>query len=269
MLSLDILRKTASTSSSLAIPFALCYVIPRASLVAQRVKHLPAMRETWVRSLGQEDPLEKEMATHSSTLAWKIPWTEKPGRLQSMGLQRVRHDGATGRTHLCRRQKRCRFDPWVGNIPGRRKWQSTPVFLPGESQRQRSQAGYSPWGCKESDVSWRLDYNVLHTSFLITYLLARDSKLYKTGNFFSPTFIHRQLFNLRACYGLSCVPSKSLLPLEPQNVTVFEGRTFKEVIPLKQGHWGGALIHSDWYPCKKRKFRYRKRLSPPAVWPGS
>ena len=55
--------------------------------VAQRVKRLLAMQETWVRSLGQEDPLEKEMATHSSTLAWKIPWTEKPGRLQSMGLQ--------------------------------------------------------------------------------------------------------------------------------------------------------------------------------------
>ena len=54
--------------------------------MAQRVKHRPAMLETWVRSLGQEDPLEKEMATHSSTLAWKIPWTEKPGRLQSMGL---------------------------------------------------------------------------------------------------------------------------------------------------------------------------------------
>ena len=65
------------------------------SLVAQRVKRLPAMQETWVRSLGQEDPLEKEMATHSSTLAWKIPWTEKPGRLQSMGLQRVGHDWAT------------------------------------------------------------------------------------------------------------------------------------------------------------------------------
>ena len=63
-----------------------------ASLVAQRVKHLPAMQETWVRSLGQEDPLEKEMAIHSSTLAWKIPWTEKPGRLQSMRLQRVGHD---------------------------------------------------------------------------------------------------------------------------------------------------------------------------------
>ena len=62
------------------------------SLVTQTIKHLPAMRETWVRSLGQEDPLEKEMATHSSTLAWKIPWTEEPGRLQSMGSQRDGHD---------------------------------------------------------------------------------------------------------------------------------------------------------------------------------
>ena len=64
----------------------------KASLVAQTVKHLPTMWETRVQSLGREDPLEKEMATHSSTLAWKIPWTEEPGRLQSMGLQRVGHD---------------------------------------------------------------------------------------------------------------------------------------------------------------------------------
>ena len=62
------------------------------SLVAQTVKHLPAMWEIWVRSLGWKDPLEKEMATHSSTLAWKIPWTEQLGRLQSMGSQRVRQD---------------------------------------------------------------------------------------------------------------------------------------------------------------------------------
>ena len=56
-----------------------------ASLVAQMVKHLPAMQETWVQFLGREDPLEKEMAIHSSILAWKIPWTEEPGSLQSMG----------------------------------------------------------------------------------------------------------------------------------------------------------------------------------------
>ena len=64
----------------------------RASLVAQMVKRLPTMRETWVRSLGREVPLEKEMATHSSILAWKIPLTEEPGRLKSMGSQRVGHD---------------------------------------------------------------------------------------------------------------------------------------------------------------------------------
>ena len=62
----------------------------RASLVAQVVKNLPAMQETRVQYLGQEDPLEKGMATHSSILAWEIPWTEEPGGLQSMGLQRVR-----------------------------------------------------------------------------------------------------------------------------------------------------------------------------------
>ena len=60
--------------------------------MAQTVKRLSAMRETQVQSLGREDPLEKHMATHSSTLAWKIPWTEEPGGLQSMGSQRVRHD---------------------------------------------------------------------------------------------------------------------------------------------------------------------------------
>ena len=62
------------------------------SLVAQRLKRLSATRETWIRFLGWEDPLEKEMATHSSILAWRIPWVEEPGRLQSMESQRVRHD---------------------------------------------------------------------------------------------------------------------------------------------------------------------------------
>ena len=64
----------------------------RTSLVAQMVKCLSTMWETWVQALGLEDPLEKEMAIHSSTLTWKIPWTEEPGRVQSMGLKRVGHD---------------------------------------------------------------------------------------------------------------------------------------------------------------------------------
>ena len=68
---------------------------PRASLVAQRVKNLPAVQETQVWSLGWEDPLEEGMATHSSILAWRIPWAEEPGELQSIGLQRVRHNWVT------------------------------------------------------------------------------------------------------------------------------------------------------------------------------
>ena len=71
-----------------AIQVLLCLVI----IVAQRLKCLPAMWETWVPSLGREDPLEKEMATYSSILAWRIPWAEEPGGLQSTGLQRVRHN---------------------------------------------------------------------------------------------------------------------------------------------------------------------------------
>ena len=63
--------------------------------MAHRLKCLPAMRETWIQSLGQEDPMEKEMATHSSTLAWRIPWTDEPGGLQSTGSQRVRHNTPT------------------------------------------------------------------------------------------------------------------------------------------------------------------------------
>ena len=75
------------------LPSALIYFIfGEASLVAHSVKNLPAVQETWVRSLGWEDPLEKEMANHSSIVAWKISWTEEPGELQSMGSQRLRQD---------------------------------------------------------------------------------------------------------------------------------------------------------------------------------
>ena len=68
-------------------------------MVAQRLKSLPGMQETQVQSLGWEDPLEKEMATHSSTLAWKIPWMEQPGGIQSTGSQRVGHDRVTSLSH--------------------------------------------------------------------------------------------------------------------------------------------------------------------------
>ena len=138
-----------------------------ASLVAQMVKRLPAARETQVQSLGWEDPLGKEMATHSSTLAWKIPRTEKPGRLQSTGLRRVGHDWATSLslskepggtsdkepTYQRRRLKSRGFHPWVRKIPWRRAWLPTPVLLPGEFHGQRSLVGYSPWCCKDSDMT--------------------------------------------------------------------------------------------------------------------
>ena len=74
------------------ISFSPSKVSSRTSLVAQTFKHMPTMQEIQVQSLGQEDPLEKEMATHYSILAWKIPWAEECSRLQSVGSQRVRHD---------------------------------------------------------------------------------------------------------------------------------------------------------------------------------
>ena len=93
--------------------------------------------------LSDIHPKEKAMATHSSTLAWKIPWAEEPGRLQSMGLLRVRHDRATSLSLFT-------FFHW------RRTWQPTAVFLPGEFHGQWSLIGYSPWSCKESDrTQWR------------------------------------------------------------------------------------------------------------------
>ena len=76
----------------LHLPVPIFWTTSNDSLVAQMVKNLPAMQETQVGSLGQENPLEKGMATHSSILAWRIPWTEESGKLQSMGLQRAGHN---------------------------------------------------------------------------------------------------------------------------------------------------------------------------------
>ena len=126
-------------------------------------------QETWVRSLGQEDPLETAMATHSSILAWEIPWTEESGRLQPLGSQRTGHDcGASLIAQSVKNLPACRrpgFDSWVWKIPWRRKWQPTPVLLPGESHGQRSLAGSSPWGRKEEEQQ----SNLAHThSYLKT-----------------------------------------------------------------------------------------------------
>ena len=89
-------RKESDTTERLHFLFKVWW---GSSLVAQRLKCLPAMQETWVRSLGWEDPLEKEMATHSRIPAWRIPWTEEHFWVQSTGLQRVRHDWVTSLTH--------------------------------------------------------------------------------------------------------------------------------------------------------------------------
>ena len=114
--------------------------------VAQMVKRLPAMRETWVRSLGWEDPLEKEMATHSSTLAWKIPWTEKPCRLQSMGSQRVRHDWATS----------LHFTSWflctvLKDLPDRKKEGGKLRF-----EKKQLSSAWSPRTKSVFEILWKL-----------------------------------------------------------------------------------------------------------------
>ena len=98
-------------------------------LVTQRLQCLPPMRETQVRSLGQEDPLEKEMVTHICILAWKIPWTEKPGRLQSMGSQRVRHN-------------------WVTSLSLSLSWQNSSSLCPASFRIPRPSLPVTP------GVSW-------------------------------------------------------------------------------------------------------------------
>ena len=152
--------------------------------MAQRLKHLPGMQETWVWSLGQEDCLEKEMATHSSTLAWKIPWTKEPGRLQSMGSQRIRHDWVTslhfttasekglpqwlsGKESACSAGDTGDADLIPGSERERRKWQSSPVFLPKKSHGQRSLVSYSPWSHKESDVTNTFPFTWVDDNFYL------------------------------------------------------------------------------------------------------
>ena len=161
-------------TASIILPFPECHLVEiiqyvaftarllslsnmHLSLVAQLVKNLPTMQGTQVRFLSWEDLLEKEMATHSSTPAWGLPWTEEPGRLQSMRSQRVGKterlhflpfpDSSVGKKPACQ-CRRLGFSPWVGKISWRRKWQPTAIFLPGKSHGQRSLAGYSPWVCK-------------------------------------------------------------------------------------------------------------------------
>ena len=119
--------------------------------MAQTVKNLPAVQETQVQSPDQEDPLEESMATHSSILAWRTPWTEEQWVTKSRTLLSNKHS---------------HFLSHIFKYVWRRKWQPTPEFLPGESHGQRSLVGYSPWGRKESDMTEQLSTYICITESL-------------------------------------------------------------------------------------------------------
>ena len=125
----------------------------RASLVAQTVKCLAAKRETWLWFWSGEDPLEKEMATHSSTLTWKIPWMENTGRLQSMGSQRVRHNWVTFHFHRVREIE----EKWSRGTTPNSKNKRTPL----KEQRHRSLQSNTHWvqnGGNENIEGIKKDY---------------------------------------------------------------------------------------------------------------
>ena len=140
-----------------------------ASLVAQRVKRLPTMRETWVQSLGGEDLLEKEMATHSSILAWKIPWMEEPGRLQSMGSQRVGHDFT--------------FCPTFGGIFPKSKFQHMS----------------SPWDISSHELELRWLLLFLNKRYLISKYKTWKEKTLRNKKHFSFTIKQRLDWNRSSC----------------------------------------------------------------------
>ena len=130
-----------------------------------------------VQSLGWEESLENRMAIHSRILAWRIPWREEPGRLQSMGLWRVGHDWATGLnwTEIIWEAKYYSMvAQWLKHLPAIQEtcvqslgWQPNPVFLPGESHGERSLVGYSPWDHKELDLIFYSIFPPFKVSFLL------------------------------------------------------------------------------------------------------
>ena len=122
------------------------------------------MQETQVRSLGQEDSVEKEVTAHSSILAWEMPWTEEPGGLQSRGSERIRHGRAIKHTdhHLSLFRALAADSLTVKSLflhSRRRQWHPTPIPSPGESHGWRSLVGCSPWGRLESDTTERLHFH--------------------------------------------------------------------------------------------------------------
>ena len=148
------------------------------SLGAQTVKRLPPMWDAWVRSLGQKDPLEKQMAAHSSTLAWKIPWVEEPGRLQSMGSQTVRYNWATSRHFFIvhtpypnAEHPVCKMTPYPQLLYKRTNFcykhkgivhlalrlaHSLPFFPPLFFKIEVKFTKDSPWTCLKCTIEWQL-----------------------------------------------------------------------------------------------------------------
>ena len=147
------------------------------------VKRLPTMQEIRVQSLGREDVLEKEMATHSSILAWKTPWMEEPGRLQSMGSQRVGYDWATSLSHIYlgfpggSDSKESAWNagdlgliPGLGWSPGGKHGNPLQYSCLERPHGQRSLGGCSPCGHKESDMTERLNAAQRHTWVYSLYI---------------------------------------------------------------------------------------------------
>ena len=206
-------RPNQSILKEINFDYSLEGLVLRASLVAQMVKNLPAMWESQVWSLGWEDLLEKVIATHSNILAWRIPWTAEPGKLQSMGWQRVRHHWATN-THTHKhtpifwqpdanswligkyldagkdwgQEKRgMTEDEIVGWYHGLHRHESEQT--PGDNEGQGSLACFSPWSCKESDIIGQLNNNIPKDT-PIKYLLWKYQSLSKIGQhsvYFPPT----------------------------------------------------------------------------------
>ena len=189
------------------------------------------MQDTWVWFLGREDPLEKEMATHSNILAWRIPWIEGPGRVRSMGSQEsdttkqlnYHHRNLSGLPRWysskepvcqCRRHRKGSFDPWVGKIPMKKAWQPTPVFLPGKFHGQRSLVGYSPWDHKGSDMTEWLTYTHIPSLFP-TSISAVVSLIHSINRFIQirqHTFTAHLLLSCAPCQALGRAVNETNLP---------------------------------------------------------
>ena len=137
--------------------------------MSQVVKNQPEMQTTWVRSLGWEDTLEEEMATQSSILVWRIPWTEEPGGLRSRLQRGCKQSDTTGHTHI--------HTHW------KREWQPTPVLLLGEFHGWRSLVGCSPQGCKESEWLSDLQTHICISQYLIKVSYYYDDAILPSSHF--------------------------------------------------------------------------------------